>query len=84
VNILPVMVSVSIDNDRNNYGAGHFDYLATELCGDWLGVFFTIGATCCFIGLYNAQVIVCERSMAAFLADSARGMSDRYGGRVFR
>lgn len=65
LNIWPLAVSVSIDDDRANYKAGHFDKLATELAGEWLGISFVIGAFFCNVGLYNAQVVVCERSLAA-------------------
>lgn len=72
------MVSLSLDDDRANYAPGQFDTLASELCGDWLGIMFIAGATACFIGLYNAQIIVCERSMAAFLAQPAADFADKY------
>lgn len=65
LNIWPLAVSISLDQNRANYAAGHFDALATELAGDWLGISFVIGAFFCNVGLYNAQIIVCERSLAA-------------------
>jgi len=76
--VMPLMVSLSIDSSRENYEPGHFDTLATQLCGDWLGILFVAGATCCFIGLYNAQIIVCERSVAAFLAPKAGHLADHH------
>ena len=76
--VLPLLVSVSIDATRSEYHPGHIDHLATELCGDWLGILFIMGAFCCYIGLYNARMIVCERSMAAFLGESVAELSARY------
>eukprot|EP00040_Diaphanoeca_grandis_P021267 m.113253 g.113253 ORF g.113253 m.113253 type:complete len:524 (-) comp28258_c0_seq1:51-1622(-) len=67
LNIWPLAVSLSMDQDRFNYEAGHFDELASQLLGDWLGYAFVIGAVFCNVGLYNAQILVCERSLAAML-----------------
>eukprot|EP00041_Stephanoeca_diplocostata_P025384 m.662132 g.662132 ORF g.662132 m.662132 type:complete len:615 (-) comp22738_c0_seq21:2500-4344(-) len=71
--VWPLAVSVSLDQTRANYKAGHFEQSATALCGDWLGVMFVLGAFFSFVGLYNAQVVVCERSMAASLAQNLAG-----------
>jgi hypothetical protein len=71
------MVSLSMDSTRENYQPGQFDTLASKLCGEWLGIGFIIGATACFTGLYNAQIIVCERSLAAFLAKPALDLADQ-------
>lgn len=74
----PLLVALSLDSDRENYYPGQFDTLATELCGEWLGIFFIVGATASFLGLYNAQIIVCERSMAAELARPAAEFAERH------
>eukprot|EP00041_Stephanoeca_diplocostata_P011130 m.180609 g.180609 ORF g.180609 m.180609 type:complete len:581 (-) comp18426_c0_seq1:220-1962(-) len=68
--VWPLAVSLSLDQDRANYDAGHFGQLATSLCGNWLGIMFVLGAFFSFIGLYNAQVVVCERSLAASLSQN--------------
>lgn len=78
--MMPVMVAISLDNNRSNYEAGHFDQLASDLAGDWLGWAFIWGACFSFIGLYNAQMIVCERSVAAFLAKPALALGARHKG----
>ena len=57
--VLPSVVrgSTACEPDRSfPPQAGHFDALATELAGDWLGISFVIGAFFCNVGLYNAQV----------------------------
>jgi hypothetical protein len=70
----PLAVSISIDTNRTNYIPGHFNDLAEEECGEWLRYAFVIGATFSFVGLYNAQIIVCERSVA----QPFEGMIDAY------
>lgn len=117
VNIWPLAVSISRDNNRTNYDAGHFDELSTELCGEWyvasahsfypratcilpstpllsppsksihpgklrlnsmtltaltlqscrLSTFFVIGSCVSNIGLFNGDMVVCERSLASFV-----------------
>lgn len=49
--VMPVMVAISLDSNRTNFEAGHFDRLATDLAGDWLGLAFVWGACFSFIGL---------------------------------
>mmetsp|Transcript_15452 Transcript_15452/g.45907 ORF Transcript_15452/g.45907 Transcript_15452/m.45907 type:complete len:505 (+) Transcript_15452:97-1611(+) len=61
----PLSVAVSIDPNRTNYIPGHFNDLAAQECGEWLRYGFFIGAAFSFVGLYNAQIMVCERSAAA-------------------
>mgnify|MGYP006914913921 CR=1 FL=1 len=61
------MVSVSMDPDRTDYVAGHFERVASELCGEWLGIAFVVGALFANVGIYNAQMVVCERSLSASL-----------------
>jgi len=68
--VWPVAVSLSIDNNRTHYQVGYFNTLAEDLLGAWIGWAMTIGAVFSFIGLYNAQIMVCERSLAAFAEDS--------------
>ena len=73
----PLAVSVSMDQNRSNYSPGHFDPLSTELAGEWLGHLFVAGAVASFVGLYNAQIIVCERSMGAILSGPATSIAQR-------
>lgn len=63
--VWPLAVSLAIDSDRLNYEAGYFSTLATDLAGSWLGYFFQAGACASFLGLFAAQTVVCERSLAA-------------------
>lgn len=75
--IWPVAVAVSLDNDRSNYVSGHFGDLAKDLCGRWLDISFVVGAAFCFVGNYNAQIIVCERSIAVFGEEAAQDYLQR-------
>ena len=84
--VWPIAVAVSLDPNRTRYVPGHFTAVAVELSGEWLGNCFLAGAAVCFIGNYNADIIVCERSVAAFaepytvayLNHKRRGVVTRY------
>ena len=60
----PLMVALSLNDDRGVYTAGYFQTSATELTGPWLGIGFVVGACFSFVGTYVGEVIVCERSVA--------------------
>ena len=67
MNAVPLMVSLGIDDNVENYEAGYLDVLADKLTdGKWLGWMFTIGAQVVMVGLFNSQSIVSERSAAQF------------------
>eukprot|EP00041_Stephanoeca_diplocostata_P022980 m.557236 g.557236 ORF g.557236 m.557236 type:complete len:494 (-) comp22189_c2_seq19:333-1814(-) len=63
----PLAVSVSMDSDRNNYGNGYFEELASRLAGKWLGYGYLIGAIASFFGLLASSLVVCERTLSAFV-----------------
>ena len=65
LNLLPFLVSVSLDADRDHYHAGYFRVLAQRLGGSWLRVTFTAGANVALVGLYQSQVLAAERSLYA-------------------
>lgn len=44
VNCFPLMVSMSIDHNRNNFQPGHFQALAVKACGEWMNVVYFIGS----------------------------------------
>ena len=75
--VWPIAVAVSLDDNRTNYAPGHFTNIATDLSGDWLGTCFVVGAAFCFVGNYNADIIVCERSIAAFIDPYAEAYLQR-------
>ena len=39
----PLMVALSLNDDRGVYTAGYFQTSATELTGPWLGIGFVVG-----------------------------------------
>jgi hypothetical protein len=42
VNCMPLIVSMSLDHDRNHFQPGHFQVLATGVVGHWMkAVYFT-------------------------------------------
>eukprot|EP00041_Stephanoeca_diplocostata_P022984 m.557133 g.557133 ORF g.557133 m.557133 type:complete len:144 (-) comp22189_c2_seq3:453-884(-) len=63
----PLAISVSMDPDRNNYDNGYFETLATRLAGKWLGYGYLIGAIASFFGLLASSLVVCERTLSAFV-----------------
>ena len=65
LNLLPFLVSVSLDADRDHYHAGYFRVLAQRLGGSWLRVTFTAGANVALVGLYQSQILAAERSLYA-------------------
>eukprot|EP00040_Diaphanoeca_grandis_P027243 m.154614 g.154614 ORF g.154614 m.154614 type:complete len:499 (+) comp30898_c0_seq1:235-1731(+) len=73
----PVAVSLSIDSNRSHYDVGYFNELAARELGAWIGYAFVVGAIFAFVGLYNAQIMVCERSLAAFGEDEMIAYLDR-------
>jgi len=64
--IAPIAVAFSVDGNRSHYEAGHFDTVATDLVGDWLGVSFVVAACVSQVGLFNGDMVVAERSLASF------------------
>eukprot|EP00048_Salpingoeca_helianthica_P000768 m.43866 g.43866 ORF g.43866 m.43866 type:complete len:541 (+) comp10840_c0_seq2:235-1857(+) len=66
-NVTPLAISISLDDDWNNYEAGHFTTLASQIAGEWLGYGFIMASNVCLIGLYNAQTMTCERSTSFFI-----------------
>ena len=54
VNCFPLMVSMSLDHNRNNFQPGHFQTLAVQVCGEWMSIVYFIGSqvslcVCCLV-----------------------------------
>jgi len=65
VNLLPVMVSLGQDSNRDNYVPGYFaDLAAEELNGEWMKYCMKAGAFLSMIGLFAAQSVQAEVTMA--------------------
>ena len=56
LNLLPFLVSVSLDADRDHYHAGYFRVLAQRLGGSWLRITFTAGANVALVGLSKGAI----------------------------
>jgi len=65
LNLLPFLVSLSIDADTSHYSAGYFEELARVVAGKWLEVLFVIGANAALLGLYHSQTIAADTVLAA-------------------
>jgi hypothetical protein len=58
LNVIPLAIALSVDQNLDNFEAGFFNKVASELAGPWLGYCFVAAANVCLVGLYSAQV--CE------------------------
>jgi hypothetical protein len=67
VNCMPLMVSMSIDHNRDNFQPGHFEVLATGAVGPWMNIVYFIGSQISLYGLYNSTVVVAECTMPPYL-----------------
>eukprot|EP00051_Salpingoeca_urceolata_P031084 m.493585 g.493585 ORF g.493585 m.493585 type:complete len:521 (-) comp37519_c0_seq1:72-1634(-) len=63
VNVLPVVVSASLEADRAYFEPGFFGDLAADLVANWMLEAFQAGAVISMTGLYNAVSIQTEVSM---------------------
>ena len=77
LNLLPFLVSVSLDADRDHYHAGYFRVLAQRLGGSWLRITFTAGANVALVGLYQSQILAAERCSARRPRARPRRAADR-------
>ena len=68
VNCMPLMVSLSLDHNRDNFEPGHFEVLATAAVGPWMNVVYFIGSQISLYGLYNSTVVVAECTLPPYLA----------------
>lgn len=73
LNVLPVLISFSLDPSPHDVQAGYFGTLAGQLAGHWLQVLFTAGATLSLVGMCHSQILRADRTLAAFLASRAAG-----------
>lgn len=69
VNFTPLLVSLSVDPDREDYESGHFGKVAADVAGPWLSVMLTIGAQVSQIGLYNSVSMASDRYISSFFFD---------------
>ncbi len=55
VNFLPLLLSLSVEPDRQSYESGHFAIVGEKVAGKWLAVMLTFGAqvTCCYISIFS-------------------------------
>eukprot|EP00039_Didymoeca_costata_P025689 m.14132 g.14132 ORF g.14132 m.14132 type:complete len:518 (-) comp4993_c0_seq1:305-1858(-) len=67
LNIVPLAVSWGLDDNATNYEPGHFDVLATEFRGPWLGYLFLVGSIMCQLGLLNSTMMASQRIAYFFL-----------------
>ena len=66
INCFPLIVSMSIDHNRNNFHPGHFQTLATFIVGDWMKAVYFAGSQVSLYGLYNSTVIMAECTIPPF------------------
>eukprot|EP01012_Entosiphon_sulcatum_P040090 TRINITY_DN5372_c0_g1_i1.p1 TRINITY_DN5372_c0_g1~~TRINITY_DN5372_c0_g1_i1.p1 ORF type:complete len:490 (-),score=39.69 TRINITY_DN5372_c0_g1_i1:122-1567(-) len=64
--VWPLLVALSMDDDRLNYDSAEFARLAKELAGPWLTWVFSVGAIISCFGGYNAAVLTSEHTMSFF------------------
>ena len=72
LNVVPLLVSLSLDDERTHYTPGHFNTLAGVLGGVWLQKAFFVASILCQVGLYTGQSLTSERALA-HLVESAAG-----------
>lgn len=68
MNTMPFVVSLSADATRANYDAGHFATVAESFdygggANGWLEWALQVGATCCYVGMYNGCFVLAERGL---------------------
>ena len=51
LNCMPLIVSVTLDHDRNNFSPGYFQVLAGGVTGDWMKTVYFIGSQVSLYGL---------------------------------
>ena len=64
--IAPFLVSLSVNDNMDNYEAGYFSDLAEQVAGPWLKDCFTVGAVMCMVALYANTIITSEVSLQYF------------------
>lgn len=60
INCFPLMVSLSLDHNRNHFEPGHFEVLATAHVGPWMKTVYFLGSQVSLYGLYNSTAIAAE------------------------
>ena len=71
LNAIPLLVSLSVDDDRSHYTPGHFNDLAGVVGGAWLQKCFFVAANLCQVGLYTGQSLTSERALAHLVENAA-------------
>ncbi|ETO22332.1 amino acid transporter [Reticulomyxa filosa] len=71
INLLPVLISTSIDSDASHYQVGYYQVISKKTVGHWFGVVYDIGAVVALIGLYNSATVVAQEGLA-YLIESSR------------
>ena len=67
LNILPLAMAISLDNNHENFEPGQFDALASKYYGAWLGWMFLVGAIFCQVGQLNAGLVTAQRILYRFM-----------------
>ncbi len=67
LNIMPLALSISLEQDHAKFNPGLFDQLASEYYGKWLGWLFLLGAIFCQVGLLNAALVSGQRMTLRYL-----------------
>ena len=80
LNLLPFLVSLSLDPTTAHYSSGYFNVLAGRLAGEWLQVLFIIGANVSLLGLYHSQIIAADRTLFAFWLIHGRAAAELVDG----
>eukprot|EP01051_Picozoa_sp_SAG22_P016234 SAG22_NODE_2256_length_2780_cov_20.080194_3_plen_434_part_01 len=72
--VAPFLVSLSVNDNMENYEAGYFSDLAEQVAGMWLKDCFTVGAVMCMVALYANTIITSEVSLQYFVEQNFPAM----------
>ena len=61
--LLPLALSLSIDQDLEDYEPGHYAQLAQQIAGTWLNVMITFAAITALIGSCKSMVLVSDEAL---------------------
>eukprot|EP00729_Bicosta_minor_P006785 gene6785-23795_t len=67
LNVMPLAAAWGLDSNYSNYEAGHFDAVASENMGAWLGWSFLVASIMCQLGLLNSTMMAAQRMLYYFL-----------------
>ena len=64
--VLPMCLSISIDEDIHNYEPGNYSRIAAGVAGDWLGHMITFGAVVSQTGMCNGASLISDEALQSF------------------